>query len=116
VLPALAGAGAVLLALPIFLLAEWRLSGWALGAALYAASQGISLLLARLRVGADNLAAAGAVAFVKMLRAIVIMVVVLIVAVSDPRLALAAALVYALAYSLELGTAILGYLLGPVTR
>ena len=55
------------------------------------------------------LAASGVVAFGMMFRVIAVMVVVIAVAVSDARLALAAALVYALAYTLELGVSVVSY-------
>ncbi len=107
--PALSGAFVIALALPVFALAGWRLEGWALGAVLWAASQGLGLLLGRLRLGMGNLAASGAVAFGMTFRAIAVMVVVIAVAVSDARLAVAAALLYALAYTLELGVALVSY-------
>jgi hypothetical protein len=112
-LPAVAGGGLILLALPIFLVAGWRLGGWALGAVLWAASQGLALLLTQLRLGMANLAASGVVAFGMMFRAIAVMVVVIAVAVTDARLALAAALLYALAYTLELAVGLVAYFGGP---
>jgi hypothetical protein len=111
--PALAGAFIVALALPVFLLAGWRVSGWGLGAVLWAASQGFSLLIAHLRLGLGNLRSSGLAAFGMMFRAIVVMVVVIVVAVSDAHLALAAAAVYALAYTLELGVSVITYFSGP---
>ena len=112
-LPALAGGGLVLLALPVFLVAGWRIDGWALGAVLWAASQGFALLLGRLRLGMANLAASGVVAFGMTFRAIAVMVALVAVAATDPRLALAAALVYALAYTLELTVSLASYFGGP---
>jgi hypothetical protein len=111
-LPALAGAAVVALALPVFLVAGWRVSGWALAAVLWLASQAFGALLARLPFGGANLAASGMVAFGMMFRAVAVMVVVIAVAVSDSRLALAAALVYALAYTCELAVSVLSYLGG----
>ena len=112
-MPFLSGAGVVLLALPIFLIAGWRIEGWALGAVLWAASEGLGLLLARLRLGMGSLASSGVVAFGMMFRAIAIMVCLLAVAVSDAQLAVAAALVYALAFTFELGVALVTYFSGP---
>ena len=109
IVPVVAGAAVIALALPVFLVAGWRASGWALAAVLWVASQAFALLLARLRVGMGNLAASGVVAFGMMFRGIAVMVVVIAVAVSDARLALAAALVYALAYTLELGVSVVSY-------
>lgn len=99
----------VALALPVFLLAGWRVSGWALGAVLWAGSQAFGLLLTRLRTGAGNLAASGVVAFGMIFRALAVMVVVFAVAVSDASLGVAAALVYALAYTVELSLSLLSY-------
>jgi hypothetical protein len=101
-LPALAGAAVVALALPVFVVAGWRLDGWALAAVLWVAAQAFGLLLTRLRLGADNLAASGVVGIVMTFRAVAVMVVVIAVAASDAALGLAAGLVYALAYTAEL--------------
>jgi hypothetical protein len=48
-----------------------------------------------------------------MFRGIAVMAVVLAVAVSEPRLGLAAALTYALAYSAELGLSLVSYFGNP---
>jgi hypothetical protein len=112
VLPAVAGSAVVVLALPVFLLAGWRIQGWALGAVLWFGAQGFGLLLHRLRTR-GNLAAAGLAAFGMMFRAIAVMVVVLAAAISDAWLGIAAALVYALAYTAELGLSLVSYYTGP---
>jgi hypothetical protein len=105
-----AGAATVLvLALPVFLVADWRIAGWALGAVLWGGAQVFGLLLTRLRAGMGNLAAAGVVAFGMMFRAIAVMVVVIATVLSDVRLGVAAALVYGLAYSAELGLSLVSY-------
>jgi hypothetical protein len=107
--PALGGALVLLLALPVFLLADWRISGWALGAVLWVAMQALNLLVARLRQGSGNLAAAGVQGFALFFKAIGLLVVLIAVAVTDPHLAVAAALTYALAYTFELGLSLLTY-------
>jgi len=113
----IAASGAVLaLALPIFLVAGWRLAGWALAAVLWLAGQGLGLLLVRLRIGLGNLAASGVLAFGMMFRGIAVMVVLVVVAVSDAKLALAAALLYALAYTFELGVSVVTYFAGEPQR
>jgi hypothetical protein len=112
VLPAIAASAVVVLALPVFLLAGWRIQGWALGAVLWFGAQGFGLLLHRLRTR-GNLAAAGLAAFGMMFRAIAVMVVVLAAAISDAWLGIAAALVYALAYTAELGLSLVSYYTGP---
>ena len=108
-LPVAAAAVVVALALPVFLVAGWRVQGWAIGAVLWAASQAFGWVLTRLKTGAGNLAAAGVVAFGMMFRAIAVMVVVFAVAVSDAWLGVAAACVYAAGYTTELVLSLLAY-------
>jgi hypothetical protein len=108
-LPVAAGAFVIVLALPIFLLAGWRLSGWAIAALLWVGAQGLGLLLARIRPAPDNLAASGVLAFAMMGRLVAVLVVLVAVAASDGKLALAAAVVYALAYTAELGVSLASY-------
>ena len=103
------GALVVGLALPVFLVADWRLSGWAIAAVLWAGSQAFGLLLARLRPSAANLAGSGVLAFGMMIRLLAVMVVLVAVASSDPNVGLAAALVYGLAYTAELALSLVGY-------
>jgi hypothetical protein len=103
----------VLVALPIFLIAGWRISGWAIGAVLWFGSEAFGAVLLRLRSRTGNLAAAGVVAFGMLFRAIAVMVVVFAVAVSDKWLGLAAALTYAAGYSATLGLQIVAYYTGP---
>src|SRR5437588_12673413 len=108
-LPALGGALVLLVALPVFLLADWRIGGWGLGAVLWAAMQGINVLLARLKERAGNLAAAGVQGFGLFFKTLGLLVVLIAVAVSDAGLAVAAVLVYALAYTFELGLSLFAY-------
>ncbi len=112
-LPAAAGGFVVLLALPIFLIAGWRIEGWALGAVLWVGSEGFGVLLNRLRNRNGSVAAAGVVAFGMLFRAIAVMVVVFAVAVSDKWLGLAAALTYAAGYSAAFGLQLVAYYTGP---
>ena len=112
-LPAVAGAIVVIVALPIFLIAGWRISGWALGAVLWFGSEAFGAVLARMRARTGNLAAAGVAAFGMLFRAIAVMVVVFAVAVSDKWLGLAAALTYAAGYSAALGLQLIAYYTGP---
>jgi hypothetical protein len=114
--PLLAGAAVVVLALPIFLAAGWPLGGWAIGSLLWAASRLLAALLTRLRPGDGNLAAGGVVGFGMTFRAVAVMVVVVALAASDARLALAATLVYALAYTLELGVSLALYFGGGASN
>jgi len=107
--PAVGGGVVLLLALPVFLLADWRVAGWALAAVLWLAMQALNVLLARLRGAAGNLAAAGVQGFALFFKSIGLLVVLVAVAVTDPHLAVAAALTYALAYTFELGLSLVTY-------
>lgn len=108
-LPLVAGAAVVALALPVFLAAGWPLAGWLVGGVLWAASRLLAALLTRLTPGDGNLAAGGVQGFGMTFRAIAVMVVVVVLAATDARLALAALLLYALAYTLELGVSLALY-------
>lgn len=105
----LAGGAVIALAFPVFLAAGWPLAGWGLAAVLWLAAQALSLLLTRLRPRAGNLAASGVVGISMMFRAVAVGVVVIAVAATDPEVGLAAALLYALAYTLELALSLLSY-------
>jgi 4-hydroxybenzoate polyprenyltransferase len=108
-LPVLAGGLAVVFCLPIFALADWPLDGWALGAVLWIASEVLGLLFDRVGIHEPSLRGSGVVAFGMMTRGILLMVVAIVVATSDPGLALAGALVYALAFTLELALSLVLY-------
>jgi hypothetical protein len=108
-LPALGGALVLALALPVFLLAGWDVSGWALGAILWLGLEAVELVLTRLRGGTSNLAASAVLAFGLTFKAVVVLAVLFATAVSHPHLALAAALVYVLAYTFVLGLALATY-------
>ena len=111
--PALAGAAVIALALPVFVVAEWPLEGWTLAAVLWLVAQGVGALLARLPLEAGNLAAAGVRGIGMMFRAVAVMVVVIAVAASDAELGVSAGLLYALAYTLELGVSLAAYFGSP---
>jgi hypothetical protein len=115
-LPAIAAAGLLVLALPVFLVADLPLGGWVLASVLWLAAQGLSLLLARLGLGADKLAASGVVGIGMTLRSVAVGVVLVAVVASDARLGLSAALLYALAYTLELGVSLAAYFGQESTR
>ena len=111
-LPFVAGAAVAALALPVFLAAGWDLRGWVIGATLWLASRALAALLTHLRSGMGNLAGSGVVGFGMTFRAIAVMVVVVVLAATDARLALAATLLYALAYTMELGVSLALYFSG----
>jgi hypothetical protein len=105
-LPLLAGAAVCLLALPVFVAAGWDLRAWVIGATLWAASRALAAVLTHLREGMGNLAGSGVVGFGMTFRALAVMIVVVALAATDARLALAVTLLYALAYTLELAVAL----------
>jgi 4-hydroxybenzoate polyprenyltransferase len=115
-LPVAGGVLVVAFCLPVFVLADWSLRGWGLGAALWLASQALGILFERIGIHEPTLRGSGVVAFGMMTRGILVMVVAIVVAVSDPKLALAGALVYAFAYSVELAFSLVLYFGGrPVS-
>ena len=107
--PALGGTAVVIVSLPVFLVAGWSLGAWAIAAALWAAYQAIGLLLRRVQLGSDNLAAAGLVAFGRMTRAVALVAILIAVAVADSGLGFPAAIVYGLAFTVEFGLSLLAY-------
>lgn len=107
--PLLAGAAVVLLALPVFLAAGWRLDGWVIGAVLWGGSRLLSYLLTRLLPGSGTLAASGVMGFGMTFRALAVLVVAVVLAATDARLALAVVLLYAVAYTLDLGLSLALY-------
>lgn len=108
-LPPLVSSAFIVLALPIFLLAGWPLRGWALAAALWAAGQVFGYLLRRFPLGAGNAGASAAVGLGMIFRSLVVGVALVLVAVSDKRVAIAAAVLYLLAFTIELALSLLSY-------
>jgi heme O synthase-like polyprenyltransferase len=108
-LPALAGSVVIVLALPLFLLLGWSFSAWAIAAVLWVGVHAIDVILRRSRKGTGNLAASGMQAFGLLFKTLGLLVVLFAVAASNAHLALTAALVYALAYTLELGLSLATY-------
>ena len=64
----------------------------------------------------DNLRSAGLVAFGRMTRAVALVTVLIVVAVSDSSLGLPAAVVYALAFTVEFGSTLVAYFGGGEKR
>jgi hypothetical protein len=115
-LPRIAGGVVVALALPVFLAAGLPLRGWVLAAILWLAAEALAVLLSRLSLGADNLAAAGVRGVGMMFRSVAVMVVVIVVAASDTAVGVAAGAVYALAYTLELALSLTSYFTSEPAR
>ena len=106
--PALAGTAVLLLALPVFLIAGWRLAGWALAAVLWVGVHAVDLL-ARLQSRSGNLAASAVQVFALLFKLLALLVVLFATVAADPDLAVAAALTYALAFTFELGLSVAAY-------
>lgn len=111
--PALAGSLLVALALPVFVVAGWPLDGWLLAAVLWVGGQLFAALLARLPLGTGNLAAAGMRGIGTSFRAIAVGIPLVAVTVANESVGIAAALVYVLAFTLELAVSVLAYFGGP---
>jgi len=107
--PTVAGGAVIALALPVFAIAGWPLSGWALAAVLWAAALAFSLVLARLPGRPDNLAAATVRGIGTTSRAILVGIPLVAVTVADERVGIAAAAVYALAFTVELVVGLVRY-------
>ena len=108
-IPTAAGTLVVLLGLPIFVTAGWPVGAWALAAVLWAAGEAFSYAIARLPLGADNLAASGLAAVAMTVRSIGIMVVLIAVTVADRDLGIPAAGLYIAAYSVGLAVSLVVY-------
>jgi len=107
--PTIAGATVIVLALPVFAVAGWPLGGWALAAVLWAAAEIFAAVLARLPGRPDNLAAAGMRGIGTTSRALLVGIVLVIVTVSNETVGLAAAILYAIAFTVELGVGLATY-------
>lgn len=110
---AVVGGGAIVaLALPVFFVAGWRLEGWAFGAGLWLASRAFDAVFSRVGIGEPTLRGSGFVAFGMMGRGILLVIAAIAVALVDSSIAVAGALVYAAAYTLELALSLTLYFQG----
>ena len=107
--PALAGSAVIVLSLPVFVVAGWPLDGWLLAATLWVAAELFAWLLTRLPLGTGNLAAAGMRGIGTSSRALLIGIPLVAVTIADEGVGLAAAIVYALAFSIELAVSLVEY-------
>ena len=107
--PTLAGGTVIALALPIFAIAGWPLQAWALAAVLWVASETFAAVLTRLPDSPDNLAAAGVRGIGATSRALLVGIVLVVVTVSNETVGLAAAILYAIAFTVELGVGLATY-------
>ena len=102
-LPAIGSALVLALAVPVFVISGWPLSGWALAAVLWVGVHALDQVLARARGETDSLAASGVQAFALFFKSIGLLVVLLAAVAADRNVGLAAAVTYALGYTFELG-------------
>ena len=107
--PVVAGATVIALALPVFAVAGWPLEAWALAAVLWVGAQAFAFVLARLAGDADNLAAAGMRGIGTTSRGLLVGIPLVIVTVSDETVGIAAAAVYAIAFTVELAVGVATY-------
>jgi hypothetical protein len=107
--PTIAGGTVIALALPVFLVAGWPLAGWALAAVLWVAAEVFALVLARLPGRPDNLAAASMRGIGTTSRALLVGIPLVVATVTNESVGIAAALVYALAFTVELGVGVATY-------
>ena len=107
--PTIAGGAVIGLALPVFAVAGWPLSGWALAAVLWVAAEVFALVLARLPGDPGNLAAAGMRGIGTTSRALLVGIPLVAVTVADESVGIAAAGLYALAFTVELLVGLAAY-------
>jgi hypothetical protein len=107
--PALGGALILLLALAVFLVAGWDLAGWGLGSLLWTGLEAIEFVLTRLRAKTANVAASAVLAFGLSFKAVVVLAVLIAAAATNGRVAVAAAIVYVLAYTFQLALSLFSY-------
>jgi hypothetical protein len=102
-LPAVASAAVLALALPVFVVSGWRLGGWALAAVIWAGAHALDLVVARSRTKAPMQI------FSLLFKSLGLLIVLFAAVAADRHLALAAVLTYALAYTCELGLSLASY-------
>ena len=108
-LPAVGSAALLGAALPVFLLLDWPLTGWALAVLLWVFVHVLDLVLTRARKPTANLAGSAVQAFGVFFKAIALLAVLIATAAARPHIAVAAAVTYALAYTFEFGLSVAAY-------
>jgi len=107
--PAAAGTVVIVLALPVFVIAGWPLSGWVLATVLWLAGQALAAVLTRLPLGTGNVAAVGMRGIGTSFRAFAVGIPLVAVTITNERVGIAAVVLYALAFTLELAVSLLAY-------
>ena len=107
--PAVAGGTVIALALPVFAVAGRPLEAWALAAVLWVGAELFALVLTRLSKDADNLAAAGMRGIGTTSRGLLVGIPLIAVTVADEGVGISAAILYAVAFTVELAVGLLAY-------
>jgi uncharacterized membrane protein YiaA len=107
--PVVASGALIALALPVFAIAGWPLRGWLLAAVLWSAALVFSLLLARLSSDPANLAAASMRGIGTTSRALLVGIPLVAVTVANESVGISAAILYALAFTVELVIGLVSY-------
>jgi uncharacterized membrane protein YiaA len=107
--PALAAGGLIVLALPVFVVAGWPLRGWLLAAVLWTGALAFSLLLSRLPRDPANVAAASMRGIGTSSRALLVGIPLVAVTVANQSVGVSAAILYALAFTVELVVGLVSY-------
>ena len=108
-IPTIAGGAIILLALPVFAVAGWPLSGWALAAVLRLAAEIFAAVLSRLSSDPGNLAAASLRGIGTTSRALLVGIPLVAVTASHQAVGISAALLYAVAFTAELVVGLVEY-------
>ena len=107
--PTIAAGGLIVLALPVFVVADWPLKGWLLAAVLWAGALAFSILLSRLPRDPGNLAAASMRGIGTSSRALLVGIPLVAVTVANKSVGVSAAVLYALAFTVELVVGLVAY-------
>ena len=99
----------VVLALPVFLIAGWSIKGWLLAAVLWLVLQALSFLANRTAPKGSSVQALGLVAFLRMFRLLIVLVLLAVLAATRRELVLPVIAVFGLAYTAELGLSLISY-------
>jgi hypothetical protein len=108
-IPVAAGAILFAVALPLYAFTGLGLPAWAVAAGIWAGGEVIAAVLTRFPLGLSNLASSGAVGVGLIFRQLAAVAVLFVVAVHHKHVALAAAGLYAAAYTLELALSMVVY-------
>ena len=107
--PMLAGSALIVLALPVFAIAGWPLQGLGADRGPVGGAQALGYLLTRLPLDEGNLAASGVRGIGMGFRAFIVGIPLVAVTVADSRVGVAAVILYALAYTLELAVSLVTF-------